>query len=156
MISNYLKQIFIKVSKYCAYQERTQQEVRTKLREYQCYGDDAEEIIVELIQENFINEERFAKSFARGRFRLKNWGKTKIKYELQQRGLSKYCVNSGLAEIEQDEYEQTIKKLIEKKQEELKEETPFVQKGKINNYLMQKGYEPNIISEFIKEFFKNI
>lgn len=154
MISNYLKQVFVKVSKFCAYQERTHQEVRTKLREYQCYGDDAEEVIVALIEDNFINEERFAKSFARGKFRLKYWGKTKIKHELKQRGLSKYCINSGLSEIPDDEYEATICRLIEKKKEEISGETIFVQKGKITKYLLQKGYEQDIISDLVKDLVK--
>ncbi len=154
MISNYLKQVFIKVSKYCAYQERTHQEVRTKLKEYHCYGDDAEEVIVALIEDNFLNEERFAKSFARGKFRFKNWGKVKIKYELKMRGLSKYCINSGLSEIPQDEYEATITALIEKKKESLTHETLFAQKGKIMQYLTQKGYEQDIISTFVHELVK--
>lgn len=149
MLSNYLKQIFIKISKFCAYQERTQNEVRIRLRLFQCYGDDAEEIIAELIEENFINEERFAKSFARGKFRLKHWGKTKIKYELKQRGLSPYCIKSGMAEIQIDEYEQTILALIEKKKIALQDETAFVQKGKITQYLLQKGYEQDIIQKLL-------
>ena len=109
-----VQQAFIKASKYCAYQERTQQEVREKLHAYGIFGDDAEEVICMLIEDNYINEERFAIAYAGGKFRIKKWGKVKIEKNLRQKGLSNYCINQGLAVIDHEEYTQTLEQLIEK------------------------------------------
>src|SRR5687768_10604150 len=88
-----------KIQRYCAYQERCHQEVRGKLYEYSLFKDEVEDILTNLITEGFLNEERFAKAYAGGKFRMKKWGRLKIIHELEIKGLSKNCIHAGLKEI---------------------------------------------------------
>jgi regulatory protein len=109
-------------------------------------------IISELIQEDYLNEERFARSFARGKFRMKQWGRVKIKYELKQRQVSEYCIKKGLTEIDDDEYDKTLNNLIEQKSKTLKsEKNMFVKKRKLLDYLLQKGFERDIALSAMSE-----
>jgi len=140
-----------KLQRYCAYQDRCHQEVRSKLIELQIYGDDLEEIISELIQENFLNEERFARSFARGKFRIKKWGKIKIRQELKKRKLSDYCLKKAMEEIEADDYLKELKILLQKKLSTLKETDPFKRKQKLAAYALRKGFEPPLVWQLVKE-----
>jgi len=144
-------QAFVKIASFCAYQERTQQEVRIKLYEYGIKTDEVEELIVKLISENFLNEERFAKAFAGGKFRIKKWGKNKIKRELEMRGLSKFCIQSGLAEIEYKDYISTLSEIIKKKEEEITFKNPLQKKYKIATYLISRGYESDLVWERLNE-----
>ena len=147
-----LKQFLVKAANFCVYQERTQAEVRERLREWQVLGDEAEAIIAYLISENYLNEERFAKTFAGGKFRVKKWGRQKIKHELKLRRLSTYCINVAMAEIDDEEYIETLKELLEKKQRELRTESnPLVKKQKMARYAMSKGYENELIWQIIKQ-----
>jgi len=139
-----------KAYRYCAYQERTQAEVRNKLQELELYDDAVEEIIVQLIQEGFVNEERFAKAYASGKFRNLKWGKIKIKQGLKQHGLSEYCIKKGLAEIDGNEYEKTISKLIEKKMPTFKEKIVAISQQKMIKFLIGKGFEADIAVEMVK------
>jgi regulatory protein len=146
------RKIFIKACNFCVYQERTQDEVKKRLSEWKVFGDEAEEIIAELIGENFINEERFAKQYAGGKFRVKKWGKRKIRFELKARKISEYSIKAGLSEIDDEDYYETLKELIVKKNSELFKETNLAQKHlKISKYLIGKGYESNLIWDAIKE-----
>lgn len=146
------KEALIKAANFCAYQERTQDEVRERLKGWGIYGDDAEEIIARLIEENFINEERFSKIYAGSKFRVKQWGRLKIKYELKMRGLSEYNIRKGLAEIEDDDYEETIKELVEKKAHELRhEKQKLVVKQKIARFVIGKGYESDLVWKAISQ-----
>lgn len=141
-----------KIKHFCAYQERSQWEVRGKLIEMHIYGDDLEEMIAELIEENYINEERFARQLARGKFVMKHWGKNKIKQALQQHQLSAYCIKAGLSEIDNTDYENTFHKLAEQKWESLnKEKNRFVKMTKSRNYLLQKGYESDLIHAWLQQ-----
>ena len=140
-----------KLQRYCAYQDRCHKEVRTKLLNIGIYGDLLEEIISELIQENFLNEERFACSFARGKFRMRKWGKRKIEQELKYRNISEYCIQKAMKEIEVLDYEETLNQLIEKKWEQSKEVDAFKKRNKIAKYLVQKGYEYNLIWPALKK-----
>lgn len=136
------------IYRYCNYQERCQKEVRNKLYENGARREEAEQLIAELIGANLLNEERYACSFARGKFRIKNWGRRKIVYELKQNQLSEYCIRKALSEIDEDEYRETLKKLIPKKLDELKRErSPYTRKTKLQRYLVQKGYEMELIQE---------
>ena len=132
-----------KLQRYCAYQDRCHQEVRTKLLKLQVYGDDLEQIMAELIRENFLNEQRFAESYVRGKFRMKKWGRVKIKIELKKRKISDYCIRKGMQEIEEEEYLETLQSLILKKRPDVV--------GKINpkkaiaDYLIRKGYESELV-----------
>lgn len=139
-----------KLQKYCAYQDRCHQEVRWKLLELGMYGDDLEEIIADLIMENFLNEERFARSYARGKFRMKGWGKMKITRELKQRQVSAYCIKKGLSEIDNEIYEQKLYQLLEKKNKTLRDKNIFTRRKKLFNYAYQKGYESFLIQKCLQ------
>ncbi len=143
-----------KMQKYCAYQDRCHQEVRSKLLSLHVYGDELENVMMLLIQERFLDEERFAKSFARGKFRIKKWGKIRIVKELKRKAISDYCIKKGLAEIEDDDYHQTIRQLITKKKLVLKEKNEFIRNKKIATFLQNKGFESSIVWDIIKEEIK--
>lgn len=136
---------------YCKYQERCHSEVRNKLYELGYYTSDVEQQITLLIEAGLLNEERFARSFARGRFRMKQWGREKIKYELKGRKISDYCIRKAMTEIDGDEYDAVLLKLATKKAAELKSERSIpTRKGKIYRYLVQKGYERDMVLDVIK------
>jgi len=107
--------LFPKAQKFCDYQERYQQEVRDKLYSWGAKPDEVEQIICKLIEQDYINEERFARAFARGKFRIKHWGKNKIRRELKFRKISEYCIKQGLLEIPDEDYLEVLKQIIEKK-----------------------------------------
>lgn len=143
-------QYLVKAASYCAYQERTQAEVRERLGDWGVYGDDADLIISGLIEENFLSEERFAKAFAGGKFRVKHWGRNKIRYELKSRGLSEYCIKIGMAEIDDEEYATALKELLSKKKHELRtEKNPQILKQKLARYAIGKGYESSLVWDII-------
>jgi regulatory protein len=142
-----------KLQRFCAYQDRCHQEVRSKLIDLGIYGDSLEEIIANLIQDNFLNEERFARSYARGKFRIKQWGRNRIKKELFLRNISAYCIKKALEEIDEEHYVQTMDHLIEKRRTVIKEKNLFVLRGKIANYLIGKGYESHLAWERTKNSF---
>lgn len=140
-----------KLKYYCAYQERSHKEVRTKLLSLEVYGHQLEEIIACLIEENYLNEERYAAAIVRGKFTYKQWGRNKILQALKLQGVSTYCINKGMQEIEETEYVKTIHLLAEKKLETLsKEKNKFSKMNKLRNYLLQKGYEFEYISDVLK------
>ena len=140
--------------KYCQYQERCHSEVMTKLKEMECTTDEADEYIAWLISENILNEERFARAFARGKFRMLGWGKTKIKQHLKQKKVSDYCIRKGLSEIDETEYDEKLNKFAEKKQKELKsEKNQPTKKKKIYNFLIQKGYERDLVIYLLNDMF---
>ena len=147
------KSLLIKLSSFCAYQERTQQEVREKLYEYGADKDLAEELIADLITENFINEERFARTYAGSKFRLKKWGRNRIIKELKNKEISSYCIRKGLEEIDAKDYIKTLEELLNKKNTEEKEENPYKRKHKLSQYAIRKGYESELVWEVINELF---
>lgn len=139
-----------KIGQFCAYQERNHKEVKEKLYSYGLYKDQVEELISKLIQENFLNEERYAIAYAGGKFRAKDWGKNKIKYGLKQHQVSDYCIKKALKTIDDDEYVKTLQKLYSAKEKTLKsEKNIFIKKRKIQQYLMQKGFEVSLINELL-------
>lgn len=146
-----VKEARLKAASYCAYRERTQQELRNKLYNDGMYGDEVEEVISAMIQENFINEERFSKSFAGGKFRINSWGRIKIKLALKQKNISPYCIQEALKEIEDTEYLQTIDKLINKRINGPEKENYYVLKNKVANYLINKGFEAELVWDRINE-----
>jgi len=139
------------LKKYCAYQERSHNEVRTRLLEYQVYGDDLEDIMAELISEDFLNEERFAKTYARGKFRMKKWGKMKILQELKRRNISDYCIRKAMKEIPLDEYESTLFTLLEKKNSFINTKNIFERRKKLTAFAQSKGYEFEWINRVMNE-----
>ena len=140
-----------KAASFCAYQERTHREVRQRLKEWGVLGDEAEEIIARLIEENFLNEERFARIFAGSKFRVKHWGKIRIEQELKMRGLSAYNIRAGLSEIDNHDYRQTLSKLLEKKSKELRAETPYIRKQKAARFVIGKGFEGELVWQLLGE-----
>lgn len=138
-----------KLETYCAYQERCQWEVRRKLYEKGIKGDSAEELICEMISSDFLNEERFARSFARGKFRLKHWGRTRITRELKLRQVSPACTRLGLSEIDPEEYYDVLLTQAEKKWEKTVDKDPFKKRYKVVSYLMAKGFEQDLVQEAV-------
>ena len=142
-----------KLMHYCAYQDRCHQEVRSKLIDMGIYGDDLEDIITNLIIDNFLNEERFAQSFARGKFRIKKWGKNKILRELKRKKISPYCIKKAMKEIDDDDYSKVLQTLLEKKLPLVKGKNEYEIKVKLARYLITKGYESELIWDAINKLF---
>lgn len=149
------KDVLLKAANFCAYQERTQAEVRERLQKWGVEGDEANEIIVYLIEDNYLNEGRFARIFAGSKFRVKNWGRQKILYELKARKLSEHSIREALAEIDDDDYIEKLKALIEKKKHELRtEKQPLVLKQKLARYAISKGFEGDLVWDIINKLSK--
>ena len=140
-----------KMQRYCAYQERCHEEVRSKLLNMGVYSDWREEIIVQLIEENFLNEERFARAFARGKFRIKQWGRTRIRQELKKRKISDYCLRKAMEEIEEEDYLNTLRTALIKKNISLKEEDPYRRKSKLARYAVSRGFESELAWQLIND-----
>lgn len=141
-----------KLEAFCAYQERCQYEVDQKLISWHFAQEQRMQLIADLIQNRFIDEERFASAYVSGKFRIKKWGKIKIKQHLKQKFISTYSINKALQEIEYDEYEKTIRLLASRKWEERKSgEDIWKFKAKVVRYLASKGYENDLIYEVINE-----
>ncbi len=141
-----------KARHYCAYQERSHSEVKNKLYALGLRKGDVESALSELIEQNYLNEERFAIQFAGGKFRMKHWGKSKIQYELKQKRVSDYCIRKALNEIDQAAYLETLNKLAAEKWETQKgEKNLFVKLRKTQDYLLQKGFEPALIRKVLEE-----
>lgn len=141
-----------KIKHFCAYQERCHSEVKEKLYGYGLRKQEVEQILSQLIEEDYLNEERFAEQFAGGRFRMKKWGRVKIRYELKQRQVSEYCIRKGMKVIDEEDYYNTLQQLFELKSRELKgEKNQFIRKRKLQDYLLQKGYETEYIRELLNK-----
>lgn len=140
-----------KLQHFCAYRDRCHQEVRKKLLDLGIYGEDLENIIIQLIEERFLDEERFARSFVRGKFRINKWGKIRIKQELKRREISDYCIRKGMEEIKSEAYEEQLQEIITNKAAQVREENSYKKKNKIAGYVIGRGYEPALVWEKIKE-----
>ncbi len=144
------QQALQKARHYCVYQERCHSETKEKLYSLGLWKNQVEEIISQLIEENYLNEERYAIAFAGGKFRTRQWGRVKIKYELLQKKISPYCIKKAIGEIDDSAYSKTFLKLAETKWESLKsEKNIFTRKRKTRDYLLQKGFEHALINQFI-------
>jgi regulatory protein len=141
-----------KLEHYCAYQERCHDEVILKLRSMSLNSVEIDEVVVHLIENNFLNEERFACSFARGKFRIKKWGKIRIVNELKFRTISQYTINQALKEIDEGEYLSTFHSLSELTWNTITEKNKLKKRKKFCDYLLRKGWESNMIYEKVKEF----
>lgn len=146
------QQALQKIKHYCAYQERSHSEVKTKLYDAGLYSKEVDQIIATLIEENYLNEERFAISFAGGHFHTKQWGRIKIKYQLKLKQVSEYCIKKALKTIDEDDYLKTLNKLFTEKLKTLKgEKNIFIKKRKLQDFLLQKGFETDLIRELISK-----
>lgn len=133
------------LERYCAYQERCHQEVTQKLRDMAMIPEAIDLIIAHLVQENYLNEGRFSKSFARGKFRIKKWGKNRIISELKRRQISAYNIKNALKEIEPETYLQTLQELAQKRLSQITETNPQKRKRKLADYLLYRGWESDLV-----------
>jgi regulatory protein len=143
------EQALQKLKHYCAYQERSHHEVKEKLYALGVWKKDHDEIIATLIEENYLNEERFAIAFAGGKFRVKQWGRVKIKYELKQKQVSEYCIKKAMKQIDEEEYIKVLNKLAKDKYNSLKADQWLTRKKKTMDYLMGRGFEPALITGIV-------
>lgn len=149
-----MKADILKLRHYCAYQERCHSEVREKCYELGLRGDELEAAIAHLVEENFLNEERFARAFAGGKFRMQQWGRKKITMALKQKQVSPYCIKKGLEEIDAEVYWSTLLSLAEKKYRLLKGEQYLKRQYKTMQFLLQRGFEQELAREAIEEIAK--
>lgn len=140
-----------KLEFYCVYQDRCHKEVENKLKEYKVIPEAREMILLSLLQDNFLNEERFAKSFARGKFRIKKWGKERIVRELKFRDISSYNIKTALKEIDESDYIDTLYELINKKNDSISESNIYKRKKKVVDYIRYRGFESNLIFEAVNK-----
>ncbi len=148
-----------KLRHFCAYQERCHDEVRTKLIELGIYGNDRENIIAVLIEDNFLSEQRFAEAYVGGKFRIKRWGKIRILQGLKLRHISEYCIRKAMEIIDNVTYLNTLQEVLEEKQRELaisrKEISIFERNQRMAQYALRKGFESGLVWDAIREHFKN-
>jgi regulatory protein len=145
------KEALLKAAAYCAYQERTQEEVRSKLYTYGLSPDEVEQVLLELIAEKLVDEERYAASYVRGRYSLKRWGRRKIIQGLKGKRISDYCIRQGLKEIDPEQYWQNVLYLLEKKNRSEKDGNPLLRRQKLTYYLLGKGYENDLVQDALQE-----
>ncbi len=139
------------MERYCAYQERCHKDVSEKLKGMRMIPQAIDQIMAHLIQENYLNEERFAKSFARGKFNIKKWGRNRIVNELKQRQISTFNIKSALKEINEEDYHNTLNELALKRLAQIHESNPQKRKKKLADYLLYRGWESNLVYEKLKE-----
>lgn len=145
-----------KLSTFCAYQERCLWEVRRKLFEKGIDGELAQKVLEEMITTGFVDEERYARAFARGKFKLKKWGRTRIQRELKMREISPALIRCGLSEIDEVEYYDVLLSEAEKKWAKTTEKEPFKKRFKLVQYLMSKGFEQDLVKEALFEITQNL
>ncbi|HEY4325828.1 MAG TPA: regulatory protein RecX [Mucilaginibacter sp.] len=139
-----------KAASYCAYQERSQQEVRDKLYEWGLWTAAVENIISQLITDNFLNEERFAKAYATGKFRQKSWGKIKIAQGLKFKKVPAVLIKKAMQQIPDDEYLLMLQKVLSKKASTVAEKDPYKRKYKLQQYALSRGYESDLVADVLK------
>jgi regulatory protein len=149
-----VKEATKKLEYYCAYQERCHQEVRQKLRSMSMIPEAIDMIIVHLLEHNYLNESRFAKTFVSGKFRIKHWGRRRLTLELKKRAISKVNINEALAEIEDSEYVEIFTALAEKKAHTIKEGNVFKKRKKFIDYFLYRGWESHLIHEKAHELIR--
>jgi regulatory protein len=148
------EQAIQKLRHYCGYQERSHSEVKQKLWDLGVRKAEHNEIISSLIEDDYLNEERFAILFVGGKFRMKDWGRKKIYYGLKEKGVGDYIIKRAMKEIDDDVYNKTLEKLAGKKYDSLKGEQYLIRKKKTMDYLLQKGYEPELVTGLVNSFGK--
>ncbi|MAB47133.1 MULTISPECIES: regulatory protein RecX [Winogradskyella] len=141
-----------KLESYCAYQERCHKEVRAKLQDMNMISEAVDKIMVHLIQNNYLNEERFAKAFVRGKFRIKKWGKNRLVRELKFKDISKYAIDVALKEIEDQDYFETLDELTQKRIAQVNEKNIYKKKKKVADYLLYRGWESHLVYQKLNEY----
>lgn len=143
-------QVLDKMAKYCAYQERCVKEVRDKLKTYEISQQGRDEILEYLLDNRFVNDERFAKSFVRGKINQSGWGLNKIRFHLMQKGIAKDIIDEALEQTDEETYRQRLIDILKTKSKTVKAETDFEKKRKLAAYAMQKGFEGALVWEVVK------
>lgn len=146
-----IKEAKQKIEFFCAYQERCHEEVVSKLRSMKMDFGEIDQIMVHLLAENFLNEERFACSFARGKHRIKHWGKIRITNELKFRNISQTIINTALKEITPEEYLETFHALAERNWDSILEKNTLKKRKKFCDYILRRGFESNLVYDKVKE-----
>jgi len=157
MISNKtytVEEALLKLQNYCSYQERCHQEVRQKLIGMRMIPEAIDNIIVHLLEHNFLNEERFAKTYVSGKFRIKKWGRRRLTLELKKKDVSKFNINQALSEINEGEYIETFNALAEKKFKNINETNKLKKKKKLANYLLYRGWESHLVYDKVNQLVK--
>lgn len=137
----------LKMERFCVYQERCHYEVEMKLREMQLIPEAVEKILLHLLENDFVNETRFAKTFARGKFSIKKWGRNRLKNELKKRKISIYNINLALREINDNDYIKTFDELAEKRLKQIIEKNKYKKRKKLADYLLYRGWESDLVYE---------
>lgn len=145
-----LEFILNKARSYCAFQERCLSDVEAKLREWHVKPADADKVIERLMKEDYLDEERYARSFASGKFRINHWGKNKIIHELERKKVPDLIIQIGLQEIDDEEYKATLGELLTRKNREIRETDPYKRKQKLIAFGIQKGYHYGLIREVLE------
>ncbi|MDX1406578.1 MAG: regulatory protein RecX [Saprospiraceae bacterium] len=149
----HLTGILEQMRKFCGYRDRCHREVRSKLLKLRVYGDDLEAVMSELIREDYLNEERFARSFARGKFRINHWGRRRITMELKRRDVSDYCIRRGLEEIDDEEYLAVIDDAIARK---ITDMADWATRKKVHDFLVRRGFEQPLVLERINRYVNSV
>ena len=145
-------QVLDKMAKYCAYQERCVKDVRDKLKTFDIPQEAKDEILDYLLDNRFVNDERFARSFVRGKINQSGWGANKIRFHLMQKGIAKETIDEALGQTDEETYRQRLIDILKVKAKTVKAETEFEKKRKLAAYAMQKGFEANLVWEVLKDF----
>ena len=140
-----------RLKNYCAIQDRCQWDVIQKMKEWGLLEVTQNHLLEQLIQEKYVDEERYSRSFCRGKFRIKKWGKRKIINELKKKHISDVCITNGLEEINDIEYLEELNNIYLKRKNSIKEKNHFIKKNKIATYLINKGYESNLVWDKLRE-----
>lgn len=146
-----LKEATRKMERYCAYQERCHQEVAKKLARMNMIPQAIDQIMTHLIKNDFLNEERFARGYARGKFHQKNWGKRRIVMELKRRQLSRFNIQNALRELDKEPYEEVLHKLAVRKLGQISDRSILKKKRKLADYLLYRGWEPELVYDKVRE-----
>lgn len=149
-----IDEALLKLQNYCAYQERCHQEVRQKLLGMRMIPNAIDIIIVRLLEHNFLNEERFAKTFVSGKFRIKKWGKYRLTFELKKKDISKHNINLAISQIPSNEYIEVFSELAEKKANSIMEKDKWNKKKKLVDYLLYRGWESHLVYDKVNELIK--
>jgi len=148
-----LEQALSKLQKYCTYQDRCHIEVERKLTEMRMIPQAKEQIIMSLIEDDYLNEERFALAFVKGKFRIKKWGRIRLKAELKKRKISKYLIKSALEQISEKDYLFTFEELANRKANSIKADSILLKKKKLADYLIYRGWESNLVYKKLNQLF---
>ena len=146
-------QVLDKMAKYCAYQERCVKDVRDKLKAFEISEEEKAKIIDYLLDNRFVNDERYAKAFVRGKVNQSGWGVNKIRFHLIQKGIDKNIIDEALGQTDEEAYRQRLIEILETKSKTVKAANDFEKKRKLATYAMQKGFEGSLVWEVLKEYF---